>query len=283
MSNRRNFLSLAISAWFASLFGRAEADTLPDDIGQFREIVIKAARQKFPSIENIKRDTADPAKFTIKLGDDVTTLDVTNVFNLLKANPDVNQSDKIARLISLISPLRSFTEDKIIPAIRTRDYVEYSELRTGEAFYEPLIGELHVIYMLDQQDFIKTVTKSETNGKSSGELRQIAMANISKWLPLVKVDETLSPIYQYMVEGNEILSPSLILVDEFWEQAKPKVSDDVYFAIPRRDQLFLLSAQNADALPALRKLVELTFEDNFNLLSEEIFRRRGGKIETVSN
>jgi hypothetical protein len=78
-----------------------------------------------------------------------------------------------------------------------------------------------------------------------------------------------------------MLSPTLILLDEFWTSIKDRYSGDVLIAVPRRDQLFILN-DNVDGRALARRLIDITFRDDFSLLSERIFARRNGKIVVVN-
>ena len=45
-----------------------------------------------------------------------------------------------------------------------------------------------------------------------------------------------------------------------------------------RDQLFVFDASNPQAQSAARLMIDATFKDGFNLLSDKIFERRNGKL-----
>ena len=57
---------------------------------------------------------------------------------------------------------------------------------------------------------------------------------------------------------------------------------DVLIAIPRRDQLFIFDDNGSAKIRAgVRRLIKVTFEDDFNLLSPRLYARRKGRIVTV--
>ena len=84
----------------------------------------------------------------------------------------------------------------------------------------------------------------------------------------------------YFIEGNTLLSPTLVLLDEFWASIKGRYPGDVLIALPRRDQLFIFN-DDANGKILARRLIDITFRDNFSLLSDKLFARRDGKIVAV--
>jgi hypothetical protein len=54
----------------------------------------------------------------------------------------------------------------------------------------------------------------------------------------------------------------------------------VLIALPRKDQLFLFD-DKPEFHAGVRRLIDVTFQDNFNLLSPQLYARRNGKIEAV--
>ena len=104
--------------------------------------------------------------------------------------------------------------------------------------------------------------------------------NVRKWLSRVKSDDRLRVTTLYFIEGNTLLSPTLILLDEFWASIKGRYPGDVLIAVPRRDQLFIFN-DNAEGPALARRMIDVTFKDNLNLLSDRIYARRNGKIVAV--
>ena len=74
-----------------------------------------------------------------------------------------------------------------------------------------------------------------------------------------------------------MLSPSLILLSEFWTSIADRYPGDVLIAVPRRDQLFILNDDVRGSTLA-RRLIDVTFQDGLSLLSNKIFARRNGNI-----
>jgi hypothetical protein len=74
-----------------------------------------------------------------------------------------------------------------------------------------------------------------------------------------------------------MLSPTLILLDEFWTSIADRYPGSALIAVPRRDQLFIVN-DDVNGRALARRLIEVTFKEDFNLLSRRIFARRNGKI-----
>jgi uncharacterized protein YtpQ (UPF0354 family) len=151
----------------------------------------------------------------------------------------------------------------------------------GDALIKPFVGELMIVYMTDLPGSMSPVARNEFL-KDLAELRTIALSNVRKWLGHVKSDDQLQAGTLYFVEGNTMLSPTLILLDEFWTFIKNRYPGDVLIAVPRRDQLFVFNDDVQGAALA-RRLINITFQDNFSLLSDRIFARRNGRIVAVKD
>ena len=145
----------------------------------------------------------------------------------------------------------------------------------------PLIGDLAACGVFDMPDSIVTATIDQFPNEDIKQLLEHGISNMKPWIGKIVFDRTIDPIVLCYVEGNPILTSGLLLAEEFWKAVGREISNDVFVALPRRDQVFLLDASNTNAIPAMKKMIELTFEDNFNLLSDQIFRHRNGKLEAV--
>jgi hypothetical protein len=275
---------MAKFAWLTSMWKPAQAEKVMfRDTSQLRTFVTEKLPLHYEDVKDIKFDENDTAIFSANINGQLITGDVTNLFGYLKAYQDEEPKGLIEGYIRGLIVQRNVTEENLLVVVRTKDYVDYINQQSDGAVSGPLVGELYVLYMADGADTMSPIKTTEMTGKTLPELRKIALSNVRKWLPKIKNDEAIGPILLYYVEGNTMLSSSLVLLDEFWAMVKASVSSDVYLALPRRDQLFIMDAKYQDALPALHKLIELTAQDGFNLLSNHLYRRRNRKLEVVSN
>lgn len=269
----------SIAAWFAST--RAAARSF-GNIGELREAVMAAARAA-PGVTKVVADPDNAAQFTSTIGEETVTSDVTNLFGYLSANPDENADEAIARFVrSMAESLsRAISDDIIVPVIRIRDYVQDAARRGQELLHEPIGADLVVVYMADRPDSMAPIGVKDLPGRALEDVRKTALANLRKSLPKLVEDDGLGFGMLYYVDDNPMLSPSLLLLDEFWESIAARFPGDVLIALPRKDQLFLFADDPKHATGA-RRLIEVTIEEDFNLLSPQLYARRGGRIVAVS-
>lgn len=271
---------MALLTSLASFLGRAKAQKQRfPDIAEFRELVIAALKRQ-PGVESAFADPSDSAKINTKIGDVDVTSDTTNIFGYLNSYPEENAEAAIDRFVRVLveAHLAKAGENNLIAAIRTQQYVDQLISMGMDLLTEPLVGELAIVYMADLPDSLSPVAEKDFPGRTLSDLRGIALDNVKKWLPKIVSDGELNIAYLYYVDGNTMLSTSLVLLDDFWRSIKPHFPGDVLFALPRRDQLFVFDASNPQAQSAARQMIDVTFKDGFNLLSDKIFERRNGKL-----
>ncbi len=138
-----------------------------------------------------------------------------------------------------------------------------------------------ITYMVDRPDSMSPLGPKDVPDKDFQSLRRTALGNVQRWLPKVVSDGRLQHGMLYFVKDNTMLSPSLILLDEFWKSIETRFPDGVLIAIPRKDQLFIFDDGDAAVRFAARRLIDETIHENFNLLSPNLYARRGGKIVLV--
>lgn len=269
-------LSLLAACWRPA---RAKTGS-SGDIAEFRQRVMTLIRDRHLA-ENLVIDPANPAQFTMKSHGETSTVDVTNVFGYLRANPEDDPSEIIDRFVRSITydHNKPVEEGDIVAVIRTRDYVDSM---TPAVLQDPLGADLVILYMADEPDAMKPLAKTDLPGRSMANVRKAALENIRKWLPKVVADDGLGDGVLYFVEGNTMLSTSLILLDDFWKSVAARFPGDVLIALPRKDQLFLFD-DNAQVRAGVRRLIAATMQDGVNLLSPQLYARRGGKIVIVSD
>jgi len=286
--NRRGLLAMTLFSTLSSEMSPVKADKHRfTDIAKFRELVIAAFKGE-PAVVSAVADPSDPAKLTIKIGDSSShgiEINVSNIFGYSNAHPDENVDQIIHRFVQAgiaARTKRSVSDSNIVPIVRDREYVEYLKKTTNfDIPYEPLGAELTVVYMADLPDLLSTLTPTDVPGKDLQALRQIALNNVRQWLPRVISNDRSQTGVIYSVDENELLSPSLILLDEFWKSIEAKFPGDVLIALPRRDRLFIFDARNPESEPAARRLIDATTRETSNLLSNKLFARRSGEIVLV--
>lgn len=264
----------SLSSWLER--GRSQTPRFAN-ILEFREYVI-AAVLKHPGVDGAETDSEDPAKFTFTIDGGISSVDLTNFFGYITANPDEDADKEIARFIRSGIHAEPGTDDPIVAVIRSREYTDHCEANSLDVLYEPLTADLMIVYMVDRPDSMAGLSAKDVPDKDLQSLRAIALQNVRQWLPKVIEDGELQFAVLYLVEGNTMLSTSLVLLDEFWESIRTRFPGNVLIAIPRKDQLFIFDDGGPAVEAAARRLIDVTFQDGFNLLSENLYARRGGRI-----
>ncbi len=283
---RRGLVAMAlfgsISAWLFSTKVKSRSFT---KVGELRDVVMAAFKAR-PGVESVAADAKDSAKFTVVMGGETSTADVTNLFGYISAYPKENTEEAIARFINSIAEIRALSveDGNIVAVIRSRDYVEETMRMGLDVLHEPAGVDLVIVYMADRPDSMSPINAKDLPDKTLAELRQIALGNLRNWLPKVVADDGLGDGVLYYVEGNTMLSTGLVILDEFWKSIATRFPGDVLFALPRRDQLFIFKDDgNARTKALAHHLIKVTFEENFNLLSPLLYARRMGQIVVVSD
>jgi uncharacterized protein YtpQ (UPF0354 family) len=280
--DRRGILAMGLFSAFAAWWPAKAKPRSFASVAEFRQYIMTVIRQRHLA-EHVVADPADPAKFSMKVNGDTASIHVTNIYGYITAYPEENTDEAVERFIkSITEPQNKPVDDEnILAVIRSREYVE----AVGqEVLHEQLGADLVILYMADRPDSMVPIRKTDVPGKDLASVRTTALDNVRKWLPKVVADGQLGAGTLYYVEGNTMLSTSLILLDDFWKSVAARFPGDVLIALPRKDQLFLFDDDgSANSRAAVRRLIDATIEENFNLLSPQLYARRGGKVVAVSD
>jgi uncharacterized protein YtpQ (UPF0354 family) len=254
------------------------------DMAAFRAQVI-AAIEREPDVDEVVANAGDPAKLEIKIAGQPATADLTTIFGHLKAYPDEDVDSAVGRIVrSLIEPKpTTVSADSIVALVRSRDYIDLVAKTGTDMYHEPLGADLAVVYMVDRPDSMLSITRQDVQQLDLQSLRQAAYNNLRRHLAKVVADDRSPVGVLYYVEGNTMLSTSLVLVDAFWRSIAARFPGDVLIALPRKDQLFIFDEAHPEAMSVARRLIEVTTGENFNLLSPHLYARRGGRIVMVED
>ena len=273
------FSSLLAVTWLASAKAKPPGFAT---VAEFRQHIMTILKNRHLA-QGVAADPVDPAKFRMVVRGETISADVTNTYGYITAYPNENADEQIDRFIKSITEDHDAPVDDahIVAVIRSREYVDSMKL---DLLYEPLGADLVVLYMADLPDAMSPLTKEDVHGRDLASVRAVAQNNVRQWLPKVVANNELGAGTLYYVEGNTMLSTSLILLDDFWKSVAARFPGDVLIALPRKDQLLVFDDNGNAALRAgIRRLIDATFEDNFNLLSRQLYARRGGKIVAVAD
>ena len=139
-------------------------------------------------------------------------------------------------------------------------------------------GGLLVAYLLDEGDRFSYVQNRHLRaaGVDADQLHTHALANLGK---LAKGKVTIrqnGPTWALFFDGN--LEASLILLDEMWDSAlRSYHSGEPVIALPARDVLCFCDASSPAGVAELRALVSRLWPEGDHLISDRLFRRRGGR------
>lgn len=261
------------------------------DIESFRDKVIAAAKAE-GAASSFTLDENDPYHITITHDGSSADIYLENIFNYFLAYPEEEGLDGTIETVTFL--IHSFEKNKIehtvsheniVIVLRDDTYVEqlknYSKDAADQMFIRPFAGNLNEFLMVDSPEALAALNRADVVDISDDEVRKIAMDNIRPFLSKLVIDDSLPNIRLYYVDGNTFLTPSMILLDEFWDALSADYPNGILFALPRKDQLFTVDAGLPNARQMLSTMVTITFEENVNLLSTQIFTYKEGKIDAL--
>jgi len=243
-------------------------------------------------VKAVTPDPADPARLsvtTVHSGKDRNLeVDVTSLLGRLRQLPPEEVETEIRRFLNVLvltDTDRSFDAEHLIANVRPREQLDAfkgdAAPEKGPA-YEELAGDVVVLYQINGEDSLDSVPMSAVGGRSLAQLRQLAMANIDKQISKVRQEKIREGISIFSVEGDEAISPALLLTDKFWALLELQFPDGVVTAIPRRDAIFVFDKRLPKAIHIARTLIAKVFRDEPDLLSEYVFERRNGTLQIVA-
>ena len=263
------------------------AETPSISMQEFRERVIVRLKDVNPDIIST-RDENSEEMLHVSLGDELEgKCDLTNNYKsvvLLEENLDECIDRMVDGVVVGLGQHKTAKAENLRLLLRTSNYLHHSDTERVDKIAEPFCGELHKICMADLPTTLRGLNKEdfETLGTNNNSLLDIAKENTRQLLPKTFHDDSLGFAILFSIEDHAHLAPSLILFDEFWEQADKIFPDGCLIAIPRRDQLFLLNKADPNAISNVKQLIHVTFEDDFNLLTAEIYVREKGVISLLN-
>ncbi|MEI9406788.1 hypothetical protein [Mesorhizobium argentiipisi] len=237
-------------------------------------------------------DPADPARLSVTRvspgKDQKLQVDVTNLLGRLRELPADEAEAEIQRFLNVLvltDTEGGFEADRLIANIRPREHLDglQGDATPGkDPLYENLAGDVVILYQIDAEESLASVPISEVGGRSLAQLRQLALKNIDKQIPQVRQEKIREGIFIFTVEGDEAISPALLLTDKFWALLEPQFPNGVFIAIPRRDAIFVFDQRLPKAVQIARTLITKVFRDEPDLLSEYVFERRDGTLQVVA-
>lgn len=256
----------------------------------FRGKVMASVRETAPEIM-LQPDPENP--LGIRVGDEAggsAHADLSNPYKRLAAYSHEDEEEYVQTCTNMIIQAASAAADEmdvvrtqdIFPLIRSRAYI-YGVRDQGAKIYEqPIVGDLHRIYMVDSPHALKALVEGDIDPIPDEELEALALENLRNAMMGLASEEFGDRSTLYYIEDNHFLTSGLILLEEFWSEVSREYGEAFIFAIPRVDQIFVFDAELPDALERAHQMIEVTFQDDFNLLSRQVFTHHDGVIRIVN-
>lgn len=250
-----------------------------ENLLRFRAEVITALQKERPQ-RTFTPDPADPARIL----SGPHTMDVTNIFNKVRAYPEDPKDEIIADFVTAIigtmGPLDEFRLEELVTVLRSTGYVDHLRGTGITLVTKPIASDVHAVVMRNTPRTFMTIEPENFPNKSRDELYEIGMQNTTELLPDLASDHQ-DNFSLYYLDGEYDLTNSLALMPEFWAIVRARFGDDFIFAIPRRDQLFVFDAKRSNSKASAISLIQATFAQNHNLLSPQVFELDNGKITSI--
>jgi hypothetical protein len=279
-------------SFFGKLFGRPSTATSQrvSDIQTFRNHALIAARQSRLDL-TFEADPDDPARLMISGTNGAEAYaDVSNSFHHFQAYEEETLQENLSRFVATLRTLEAslitsepwvFSKEAIALVLRSDDYVQHCLGKGLDLITAPVAGDMHSMLMIDTPDAMQGLTRDKAKEFNDAQLFELGLNNTRKALEDVSVGEPLQGLSLYTVESNSFLITGMIFLDEFWDKVEEKHGQDYYVLLPRKDQLFIVDSKSAAAREIALKIIQVTFEENFNLLSPYIYERKNEKLHIL--
>ena len=268
-------IAMGLLTW---LFG----DAASADPGEFaspldlRQSVIEAMKAK-PAISNVRAVENSDTSIGSTIGGFNVVTDVGNLFDYLRTYPEEDPIKSIDKLIQSAIDLNSHqvTTERLVPLVRTSGNIA---VFGTDIPHDQIVGDLVLTYAFENSNGYAYAAHDELASLKLSSPRTAAIDNLAKTLPRLTTEDDGGPIVLYLIDESLGLSPSLMLLDAFWEQTGKRFPGGSIFINPRRDQIFLIDKRDPAAMDFARRMIEVTFADGFYLQSRGIFERVNGEI-----
>jgi len=270
-----------------NLFSKPQANTITPSlsIDAFRDKVIESLKDQAPDVKVTKSET-EASVLLIETNDGTSgQSDLNNIYKdvVLLGSAEVDAIEKaVGSILVAIRPAPSVSAENLIPLLRSAAYLGNASDDIKSLVSRPFYGDLFEICMADLPTAMRGLVSEDLNNLNLESPLTKARENMLALFPNLMCNDELGYTSLYFIQDHAHLSPSLILFDAFWEIADKKFPDGCVIAMPRRDQLFLFNLADADVIEKANYLVDITFKDNFNLLTEQLFVRKSGVISALA-
>lgn len=253
-------------------------------ISDFRDLVFDKLSEQAPDLKVMKDDT-DVSILNIDAENGMSGQSNLNNFHknltLFDGSLDEAVQNVIDGVLVAVRPAKAVEPSDLLPLIRTSAYLGNASNEMTQKISRPFHGELLEICMADLPTTLRGLQSEDLDGLQLDAPLQVARENMRKLLPGTYRDISLEFAALYSIEDHAHLAPSLVLFEEFWDAADKDYPNGCIIAMPRRDQLFLIDLSDPNAVQNAQHLVRVTFGDDFNLLTPQLFVRKAGAISIL--
>jgi len=200
---------------------------------------------------------ADPARF-----EEIVTVAVEKLSQPLQQALTVDPS----RIVPVIAHRQGLVD--------LRNRIK-AQAKDQEPLAEDYNDELVIVYAEDNPRLMRYLTTQENIGVSRQELRPLAVRNLVRILPKIRM-ETISGVGMISAGGN--YEASLLLVDGLWTGGRIKVDGEIVVAIPSRDALLFTGSRSQGGLNVLRDLAPKYVARERYPLIDKLFVYRDGRF-----
>lgn len=279
-------------SFFKKFFGKTSAPTesgitssdKQTSLEAFRDQVFQTLQEQAPDLQ-IAKDEADVSILNIEADDGMSgQCNLTNFYKdltLFDGSLEEAVQKVIDGVLVAVRPAKDVEPSDLLPLLRTAAYLGNASNEMIQKISRPFHGELLEICMADLPTTLRGLQSEDLDGLQLDAPLQVARENMRKLLPGTYRDISLEFAALYSIEDHAHLAPSLVLFEEFWADADKDYPNGCIIAMPRRDQLFLIDLSDPNAVQNAQHLVRVTFEDDFNLLTPQLFVRKAGAISIL--
>lgn len=268
-------IAMGLLTWLFGHVATADPEEFASPL-ELRQSVIEAMKAK-PGISDVRAVENSDTAIESTIGDFNVTTDVRNLFDYLRTYPEEDPVKSIDQFIQSAGEVNIYkaTVERLVPLIRTaKDIDEIG----ADLPHDQIVGDLVLAYAFELPDGYAYAARDELASLRLGSPRAAAIDNLAKALPRLTIEDDGGPIVLYSIDESLGLSPSLMLLDAFWEQTGKRFPGGAIFINPRRDQIFLIDKRDPAAMDFARRMIDATFADDFALQSRGIFERVNGEI-----
>jgi len=248
-----------------------------------RDAVISVLRAD-PAFSDVEPDPENETSIRLRAGDHQLASDIGNLFDYLKCYPEENAEYWIEHRRREIHELISLecSPENLILLVRSQAYVDGLAEIGVQLMTEPLAGDLVQTYGFDHPTGVSPAPPEKLASLGSIDLKAVATVNLSRLMDRL-VAENDGVAVLYYLEDNSVLSPGLLMLEEFWTIADRRFPEGAIVVNPRRDQIFLIDKRDESAAESARRIIDAAVADDYLVQSERLYHRTAGKLVPFEN